>query len=320
MSTAALLPSPSLPQMSDDGYINEVELLSSGGVDVMVNRYNNAAVGDYLCLFWDGEAISTLWLTENNIDTAFPWQVTVPEELVPDGSHSVWYTSTDTYQNIAASGITTAIVDRSHTGSLPPPVFIDAVDGVITYSSVMLNNGTYVEIPGDALAVDDVVTLYWVGFDESGVTVPASVTSVTHTVTSADLQGFDILIAPSYITPVGEGSAQAWYSVTSPSGNVQNSDSASVNINMAPSVLYPAPTFPAGGDGWLDCAESSMGVDITVPASNFVVNSVVTVYWQGYARDGSTVANTYDVIAHVVATADVTDGFTVTVPDRKSVV
>lgn len=314
MSTAALLPSPSLPQMSDDGYINEVELLSSGGVDVMVNRYNNAAVGDYLCLFWDGEAISTLWLTENNIDTAFPWQVTVPEELVPDGSHSVWYTSTDTYQNIAASGITTAIVDRSHTGSLPPPVFIDAVDGIITYSSVVLNNGTYVEIPGDALAVDDVITLYWVGFDESGVTVPASVTSMTHTVTSADLQGFNILIAPSYITPVGEGSAQAWYSVTSPSGSVQNSDSASVNIDMAPSVLYPAPTFPAGGDGWLDCAESSMGVDITVPASNFVANSVVTVYWQGYARDGSTVANTYDVITHVVATADITDGFTVTVP------
>lgn len=315
MITAAPLPSPSLPQMSDDGYINEVELLSSGGVDVMVNRYSNAAVGDYLSLFWDGEAVRTLWLTEDNIDTAFPWQVIVPEDLVPDGSHSVWYTSTDTYQNIAASGTTTAIVDRSHTGSLPPPIFIDAVAGVITYSSVMLNSGTHVDVPGDALAVDDTVTLYWVGFDETGVTVPASITSVTHTVTSADLQGFDVLIAPSYITLIGEGSAQAWYSVTSPSGIVQNSDSASVNIDMAPSVLYPAPIFPAGGDGWLDCAESSLGVDITVPASSsFVVNSVITIYWQGYARDGSAVANTYDVIAHVVATADITNGFTVTVP------
>jgi len=315
MITAAPLPSPSLPQMSDNGYINEVELLSSGGVDVMVNRYSNAAVGDYLSLFWDGEAVRTLWLTEDNIDTAFPWQVIVPEDLVPDGSHSVWYTSTDTYQNIAASGTTTAIVDRSHTGSLPPPIFIDAVAGVITYSSVMLNSGTHVDVPGDALAVDDTVTLYWVGFDETGVTVPASITSVTHTVTSADLQGFDVLIAPSYITPIGEGSAQAWYSVTSPSGIVQNSDSASVNIDMAPSVLYPAPIFPAGGDGWLDCAESSLGVDITVPASSsFVVNSVITIYWQGYARDGSAVANTYDVIAHVVATADITNGFTVTVP------
>lgn len=315
MITAAPLPSPSLPQMSDDGYINEVELLSSGGVDVMVNRYSNAAVGDYLCLFWDGEAVSTLWLTEDNIDTAFPWQVTVPEELVPDGSHSVWYTSTDTYQNIAASVTATAIVDRSHTGSLPPPVFIDAVDGVITYSSVMLNSGTYVEVPGDALAVGDTVTLYWVGFDETGVTVPASITSVTHTVTRADLQGFDVLISPSYLTPIGEGSAQAWYSVTNSSGIVQNSDSASVKIDMAPSVLYPAPIFPAGGDGWLDCAESSMGVDITVPASSsFVANSVITIYWQGYSRDGRAVANTYDVIAHVVAAADITNGFTVTVP------
>ena len=315
MSTAAKLPSPSLPQMSDDGYINEVELLSSGGVAVMVNRYSNAAVGDYLCLFWDGEAADTLWLKENNIDTAFPWQVIIPEELVPDGSHSVWYTSTDIYQNIAASGVTTAIVDRSHTGSLPPPVFIDAVNDVITYSSVMLNNGTYVNIPGDALAEGDTVILYWVGFDEAGVTVPASVTSVTHPVTSADLQGFDVLIAPSYITPIGEGSVQAWYSVTPPSGNAQNSDSASVYIDMAPSAYYPAPIFPAGNDGWLDCAESSMGVDITIPASsNFVANSVIMVYWQGYARDGSTVANTYDVIAHVVAAADISNGFTVTVP------
>lgn len=315
MSTAAALPSPALPQMSDDGYVNEVELLSSGGVDVMINRYGDAAVGDYLCLFWDGEAVSTLWLTADNIDTAFPWQVVVPEELVPDGSHSVWYTSTDTFQNIAASVTTTAIIDRSHTGSLPPPVFTDAVDDVITYSSVTLNSGTHVEVPGDALAVDDSVILYWVGFDETGTSIPASVTSVTHTVTSADLQGFEVLIAPSYITPIGEGSAQAWYSVTTPSGDVQNSDSAAVNIDMAPSVLYPAPLFPAGGDGWLDCAESSEGVDITVPASsNFVANSVVTVYWQGYSRDGAAIATAYDVIAHVIASADIVDGFTVTVP------
>lgn len=315
MSTAAVLPSPALPQMSDDGYINEIELLSSGGVAVMVNRYSDAAVGDYLCLFWDGEAISTLWLTEDNIDTAFPWQVIVPEDLIPDGSHSVWYTSTDTYQNIAASGTTTAIVDRSHTGSLPPPVFTDAVDGVITYSSVTLNSGTHVDVPGDALAVDDIITLYWVGFDEAGTTVPASVTSVTHTVTSDDLQGFEVLIAPSYITPIGEGSAQAWYSVTTSAGDVQNSDSAAVDIDLAPSVLYPAPLFPAGGDGWLDCAEISLGVDITVPASSsFVENSVITVYWQGYTRDGTAIATAYDVIAHVIASADIASGFTVTVP------
>ena len=315
MSTAAMLPAPSLPQMSDDGYINEVELSSAGGVDVLVDRYSNAAVGDYLSLFWEGEAISTLWLTTENIDTAFPWQVIVPEELVPDGAYSVWYTSTDTYQNIAASGIATAIVDRSHTGSLPPPLFTDAVDDVITYSSVTLNSGTHVEVPGDALAVDDTVILYWVGFDEQGAAVPASVTSAAHTVTSADLQGFEVLIAPSYIMPIGEGSAQAWYSVTTSSGDVQNSDSASVSIDMAPSMLYPAPLFPAGSDGWLDCAESSEGVDITIPASSsFVENSVVTVYWQGYSSDGTAIAAAYDVIAHVIASADIASGFTVTVP------
>lgn len=315
MSTSAALPSPLLPQMSDDGYINEVDLLSSGGVDILVNRYSNAAVGDYLCMYWEGQVVQTLWLTVDNIDTAFPWQYTVSESVVPDGSYSVWYTSTDTYQNIAASSIATAIVDRSHTGSLPPPVFVDAVNDVITYSSVTLNNGTHVKVPGDALAIDDRVILYWVGFDETGSSVPASITSVVHTVTEADLQGFEVLIAPSYITPIGEGSAQAWYSVSDSAGNIQASNSASVNIDMAPSVLYPAPLFPAGGDGWLDCAESSLGVDITVPAnSNFVVNSVVTLYWQGYSHEGVAIANAYDVIAHVIAPADITDGFTVTVP------
>ena len=315
MSTSAALPSPALPQMSDDGYINEVELLSSGGVDIQVNRYNNAAVGDYLGLFWDGEVVSTLWLTKNNIDSAFPWQVIVPEELVPDGSHSVWYTSTDAYQNIAASGITTAIVDRNHTGSLPPPVFTDAVNNVITYSSVMLNKGTYVEVPGDGLASGDLVTLYWVGLDQTGIPIKTNITSVTHSVTSADLQGFEVLIAPPYIMPIGEGSVQAWYSVASPSGESQNSDSASVNIDMAPSVLYPAPLFPAGGDGWLDCAECSQGVDVTVPGnSSFVANSVVTLYWQGYTANGTAIAAAYDVIAHVVASTEITTGFTVTVP------
>lgn len=314
---SAVLSPPGLPQMSNDGYINAAELLSARGVAIAINLYSNAGIGDYLCLYWNNEVAATLWLTADNIDTVFPWQIVIPQGLVPDGTYPVYFTATDTYQNIAASGIATAIVDRSHTGTLPPPLLPDEdATGTISYSSVTYHNGTHISIPVPEAGIraGDTVNIYWEGFDLSGNPLPGSTTSFTHEVTSADLQGFSVLVAPAFVTVINEGTAMAWYSFTDSSSNVQNSDSAIAVIDMSLSGQYAAPIFAAGSDGWLDCAECAGGVDIVVPPSDlFVASGTVAVYWQGYDISGSAVAGAQATLSHTLVAKDITDGFTVTV-------
>lgn len=313
MVTAVIYP-PELPQMMNDGYINAAELATAVGVEIEVDRYDDPAPGDYLCLYWDNEVASTLWLTRYNIDTAFPWQAVIPQGLVPDGAHQVWFTATDAAHNTTASGIATALVSRSYTGTLPPPVLSDALAGTIDYPSVVFNNGTHIQVPGDALSTGDIVNIYWEGFDQNGKLVQASLSSQTHTVTAGDLSGFSVLVPPSYITVIGQGSAQAWYAVTDETASTQNSASASATIDMTYAGQYTAPFFPAGSDGWLDCAECAAGVAIFVPASEqFAIGGLVAIYWQGYDSTGVPIPATQQTLSHTLVAADITNGFTVTV-------
>ena len=312
----AVLSPPVLPQMSNDGFINAAEMNSASGVVIQVNHYTEPAVGDYLCLYWDNQVCTTLLLTVGNIDSAFPWQVIIPEALVPNGTHEVFYTATDTYQNIAASGIATAIVDRNHTGTLEPPTFPDAVANIIDYQSITFNNGTHIAIPVNPTDITpgDTVNIFWEGFDADGQVVQDSMFSTSHTVTEADMSGFTVLVPPSHISVINEGTAMSWYSVLKTSGDPENSESAVVNIDMTYSGAYPAPVIPSANDGWLDCAECMNGVDIIVlPSTMFSVGGTVAVYWQGYDTNGSPVSGAKVTLSHTLVSADITNGFTVTV-------
>lgn len=313
----APLPAPILPQMSNDGVINAVEL-ASGGVDIEINKYSDATAGDYICLYWDNEVIHTLWLTSENISTAFPLQVIVPAALTPDGAHQTWFTSTDRFQNTAASGIATALIQRDYTGDLTPPDFPDAVRNTIDYDSVLQNDGTHVHIPPNpvAMAVGDTVFIYWAGFSSDGTLVPDSVTSVSHIVAAGEpLNGFSERVSSPYVSVIGEGSATAWYAVQSADMTTQNSDSASVKIDMSVQAMYPAPVLPQATDGWIDYDEAQAGVTVNVASNTaFMANSVVTVYWQGYDNNAKPLPAAYNVQAHVLTQADVKAGFSVTVP------
>ena len=324
MPNVSTLAPPELPQMVNDGYITETELQADGGIIVNVPRYSNAAKGDYLCLYFDGELFNTLSLPDP--DTySWPWASLVTESDMAwpaDGPHQVWYTSTDVAQNPSASPIAMAIVDRQHTDGLPPPTFPDAnTENTITYDSVLQNGGTHVKVPWstDAYAAGDTVYVYWREFDTSGSPVPTSETSVTHTVVNSDVsKGFKVLVSSPFVTAVtSTGSAEAWYSVIPQSGTAQSSQTGAVNIDMSGSGVYPAPSIPAGSDGWIACNEITVdGVEIDVPASSqFVPGGGVVVYWQGYDASGSAIpATTWTSPVHTLTTADVTAGFSVMVP------
>jgi hypothetical protein len=324
MQNAATLAPPEIPQMANDGFITEVELQNDGGIIVNVPRYSNAAKGDYLCLYFDGELFNTLSLPDPT-SYDWPWVSLVPasgETWPADGPHQVWYTATDAAQNPSASPIASAIVDRQHTNGLPPPTFPDAdATSTITYDSVVQKNGTHVKVPWstDAYNTGDTVYVYWWEADENGNPVAGSETSVTHTVVSSDVgKGFKVLIASPYVTAIATmGSAQAWYSVIPLSGTAQSSKNGTVNVDMTGSGIYPAPSIPAGNDGWIACDEiTADGVEVDIPANTqFVAGGGIVVDWQGYDASGTPLPDTtWQSLAHTLTQSDISLGFSVMVP------
>src|SRR5471032_254210 len=312
------LPGPEFPQMSNDGYITDVELASNEGVIININQYEYVDDADYLSLYWDGRLVNTLSLT-GSIPFDWPWSSTVPAEYAPDGPHQAYYTVYDQAKNVSASSISSAAVDRNHTDGLPAPLFSDAADGIITYDSVVENNGTHIQVPNtaSALATGDTVYIYWGEYDAQGTSVTGSNIALTHIVEDIDItSGFTVLVPPPYVTQVNPGTARAWYSVVPQQAEAKSSATGIVNIDMLIQTTYPAPLLPAGNDGWIDCSEitGSEGTEIDIPANALLTEGgTVVVCWQGYDSTGEVPGTSWKWI-HTLSATDGNTGFTTLVP------
>ena len=315
-----VLPGPELPQMSNDGYIDSAELLSDGGVIVEITEFSTTKPGDYLNLYWDGRFIASQYIQDPQT-YPWPWAVLIPAEQAPDGPHQVWYTVTDIAQNPSASPVSQAIIDRSHSEGLPPPLFTDVnSENSITWDSVIEQNGTHIHIPytQGIFAAGNTAYIYWRERDALGNIVVGSETDFTHVINESDInKGFDLLVPPSYITVVqSTGSAEAWYSIVPPAQEAQSSQTATASVDMSGTAIYPAPFIPAGSDGWVDCGDITVnGIVIEIPANTqFVQGGPVTVYWQGYNASGMAMADARYQLTHILTSDEVSQGFSITVP------
>lgn len=313
------LASPSLPQMVDDGFISEVELVTAGGVSIVVNAYGNPKKGDYLALYWDGHFVSDIFLTSKNIDSAFPWASIVPEPLVTNGKHHTWFTAIDSYQNPSKSGVSVAIVKRKHAGVLPPPSFPDAVENVIDNASVILNLGSHIHIPNtsDEFVKGARIEVYWAGFNKKTGFVSESVTIISHVITGSDIEnGANVLVEPPFITAIDQGYAWASYAISPPLSLTQKtSEAASVNIDMDTMVQYPASLVPENNEGWIGCENVSDGIIVTVLGNPlFLTESQITVYWQGYTLNGDVISNAVYEEIHTLTEEEAKAGFDVQIP------
>lgn len=311
---------PSFPQMENDGVINLMEIDTSG-IIVNVTEYSNAAKGDIIELWFESYVIGSIGLQDDPVSQYFPWQNDISADIasnIPDGVYKVQYNAIDAAQNSAWSDIGYAIVDRTSTGTLPPPLFPEAgSDNTITYDEAMSDGGTPVTVPGYAgISAGDNVILYWAGIKGNQV-VQQSITQIAHTVQSDELNGFNVLIATAYIIPGGLDSARAWYVVQYSDSRNERSEYGIVNIDTSSGVMLPAPTFAEGEDGWIDAEEaaSGNGTLISIPAYTGIgVGDVVTTHWQGYSQNNTPVDGTkYDAIT-LVNTTDIAEGFQVNIP------
>lgn len=312
---ADVLVPPSLPQMAEDGVIDKNDLVEAGGVLIVISESEHSAKGDYLTLYWNGFQIGLLYIDVDDPSSEFPWEVTVPQQMVTDGSYPLWYTRLDQAGNTAASAIVTALVQSTDTGTLPAPTFPEAIANTLS-SDAVVDSNTPVKVPAYSnITEGDFVSVYWVGSDVNGNTIPDSVDTLTHTVTAAEIvDGFNVLIDAPFVTSVGKGTATAWYAVQPVSGGLPvSSVSATVNIDMTQTTL-PAPLFPEGNDGWITYSEAVDGTPVKIPAyTGITAGDAVTIVWQGY-QNNEPISDTQDVQLHTVVATEVETGFSIQVP------
>lgn len=315
--------SPLFPQMESDGVINLAELDSSGIV-IDIAEYENAQKGDLIELWFESYAIGSIGLADDPVSQYFPWQCTIAPDVatnIKDGVYQVQYNVIDAAQNSSWSELGNAIIDRTSTGTLPPPFFPEAgSNNTIDYDEAMSGGGTPVAVPNyDGITAGDNVTVYWVGL-KNNMVIQQSITRVSHTVQANELDGFEVLIATTFIIPGNLNQALAWYVVEHSDSRNERSENGTVNIDTSTGTTLPPPVFVEGNDGWIDADEaaSNNNTPVAIPAySGISVGDTVTTHWQGYSQDGSPVTTAkYDAIT-IVEETDLAEGFEVDIPTAK---
>ncbi len=314
---------PIFPQMNGDSTINLAELVSSG-IIIDIAEYATAKKGDFIELWFESYVIDSLGLAEEPVSQYFPWQCTITPEiasLFEDGIYQVQYKVVDIAQNSSWSSVGNAIIDRTATGTLPPPLFLEAgSDNTLDYDDALSLGGTTVTIPAyPGIAVNDNVTLYWAGFRNEKL-IQSSVTRVSNTVKENQLNGFDLPIATAYIVAGNIDKAKAWYIVEHPTELNERSAFGIVDIDTSTANLLPPPDFIEGEDEWIDYDEaySDNGTPVQIPAyPGMAAGDIVTTYWQGFSESGQIVEGTDYQYVTTVSSSDLSSGFIVNIPINK---
>lgn len=227
------LPAPQLPQLSSAEVITIHQTEVGQGVFIVITEYSDVEPGDTIDVFWDNELVRSV-LVSNPIADTFPLTIVV-KEGIDRGAHTCYYTAKDDNDNPNTSirvGLT--IEDTTPPAVIyPPPIFTDAVSGVITQSSLAENSGTHVHVvPYQGIAVNDTVKLFWNGYNASGDSVAADV--LTDAVTIAEVSaGITFLIPADKFTLLDQGTASAYYEVWRSGANTGISSASVASVDLS---------------------------------------------------------------------------------------
>jgi hypothetical protein len=304
------------------------DALSDGSTLVQIPAYPGMATDDKVFVYWvgmdsAGTVVSGSATTQTHTVTALEpgHSFTVPiaapyVSVIGKGSASSWYVVQPAGGgNPESSDTATVLIDTSQS-ILPAPFFPEGNDGWI--DSEEASDGTPVSVPAyPGIAIDDVVTVNWQGMVNNSP-VTGTAWNIKRTISAADLAtGFSVTVPASDIVPVQLGTGQAWYQVAFNDGNTGISTTAVVNIDTTHPLTLPAPVFPeAAGDNTLDNTEYADGTPMQVSYSPMTLGDSVTLYWQGYQRDGITPVpdTTWSRVHQVTAPEALAGLFTETVP------
>ncbi|NCH76744.1 hypothetical protein [Cronobacter sakazakii] len=294
------LPPPAFPDADATNTITYASVMQNGGTHVKV-PWSTAAynTGDTVYVYWrafdaNGNAVPasdnsvTHTVATPDVGNGFSVLVSSPfvTAVTTTGSAEAWYTVIPLTGTAQSSQDATVNLDMTGSGIYPAPVIPAGNDGWVSCDDIT-TDGLEVDIPPcSQFVVGGGVVVYWQGYSTSSVPLPAAAwQSPLHILTLSDISaGFSVTVPVTFITPIGVGSAQAWYSVTAPA-LAGVSDITRVQVDSQHCLLLPAPVFPAAaGDNTITASEVSAdsGTDMVITYPGMVTGDTLTAFWTGY--------------------------------------
>ncbi|MEZ5488305.1 MAG: Ig-like domain-containing protein [Steroidobacteraceae bacterium] len=285
-----------------DGYVNQTEASSGGGVPMTVALPTGTAAGDVVTLLVDGPGAADTTLshtvTAANV-TAGSASVLIPTAaLAANGGYSVTARVTDRAGNDGATSPASVFtVDRTAPAA-PTLTIPEAADGYVNQAEAGSNGGVPVTVALPAgLVAGDVVTLL---VDGPG----AADTTLTHPLTAANLTAGNV----SVLIPTAALATNGGYSVTARitdlAGNAGSVSPANTFTVDRTAPAAPTVSIVEASDGYVNQVEATSGggvpVTVALPAGT-IAGDVVTLL-----VDGPGAADT--TLNHTVTAANVTAG------------
>lgn len=207
---------------------------TNSDIVVRVTQWHNYAQGDDVVAYFDNIRSYPRVLSGNDSP---PFDVLFKTSEIPDGEYLVWFAlhKPPPISNCSHSQPVLIKVTGSGSKWLGSPIFLDAINKVISYQSIQAEQGTRIRTNYPSIARDDRVSFYWRGHDAGGNDVPsASYFAKDLNVTSVDCaQGYlEYLIPAKYLEAVGDkGGMIVHYTVQSVTGTLKTSLTSQVTID-----------------------------------------------------------------------------------------
>ncbi|HHR6462442.1 TPA: hypothetical protein ACS78F_003926, partial [Providencia alcalifaciens] len=220
--------------------------------------------------------------------------------------------------NMETSGPASAHIDNSETLLLPPPIFLDGEDGLLTEDEV--SSGVRLSIAYPNMLENDALRIFLRGFTVLGLPVPEANDELRIQLTASQASAGEVSVI--FPRALAELVVQGWldsdYTVTR--STLENlSETAAVRLNLMEPISLPPPIFTEAIDGILliDSVIELHGTSLRIAWPQLAEKDVVTIILNGYDREGQMVAEASYQEEHTVTAEDEVAGlFTLLLPEN----
>lgn len=192
------------------------------GVQAEIPIYTGISMNQKVTFYW-GDIDSLQFIITEDLLPPFVIDVSnnMSADCLKDGKYNVYYSVADLAGNIAnSSPLAVTVADGGQTAPTEPLPSVPEADPYININDA--SDGVDIIISYPELAVDDLVTFYWTGYDSAQRKITNADTTGNYTVVEGDTQ-VTFFIDSSYFYPNGKGYngyAEVYYTVQSAGGAV----------------------------------------------------------------------------------------------------
>ncbi|HEY3985071.1 hypothetical protein [Cedecea sp.] len=294
------------------------------GTRIQVPPYQGIEAGDrvelnYLVYDTGDEIIPEASVSETHTvvsaDLTTGYQTLIPESKIflPDSARAVaFYRITRISDGTNALSFDANVTLNGIVEFLENPHFTDALSGWLTQYDVA--NGIRVHINAYSnMAVGDLITLIWRGFNTGNEAVPDADGRVEYRVSSADIAHniIHITLSSFVAEAIDSGKIDIYYRVKSASNPYRVSHAKIAFINMSAERTLPAPTFPQASNGTIKLGDihSDNGIVVEIAYPSIAIGDRVIVVMRGEDKQGVEVPDSnspYELIVDNAGSQNIT--------------